>query len=161
MSHYPLSESEKKQIDHWVQKYPADQKRSALLPALHIVQEANQNHLTKSIIEAVARYLDLPSIWAFEVATFYSMYNLEPVGRYQINLCTNISCMLCQCDTIVKHVKEKLGIGFNETTLDGKFTLREVECLAACANAPACMINKTYYTDLTQEKIDKILGELE
>ena len=157
---YHLSHAEKQKIDHWTQKYPADQKRSALLPALHIVQDANQNYLTENMIEAVATYLDLPAIWAFEVATFYTMYNLKPVGKHQINFCTNISCMLRNCDEIADHFKQKLGINFNETTPDGKFTLREVECLAACANAPACLIDKTYYKNLTKEKVDRILDEL-
>src|SRR3989338_1368315 len=154
-----LSEGIKEKINSWLKKYPPEQARSALLPALHIVQDAHEGSLTETALEAVADYLQLQKVAVFEVATFYSMYNLKPVGRHQINLCTNISCMLNHSDKIHKHLKNKLGISYNETTPDGKFTLRQVECLAACAAAPACMINKTYHGNLTPEKIDIILEE--
>ena len=157
---FVLSEGIKEKINSWLKKYPPEQARSALLPALHIVQDAHEGSLTETALEAVADYLQLPKVAVFEVATFYSMYNLKPVGRHQINLCTNISCMLNHSDKIHKHLKNKLGISYNETTPDGKFTLRQVECLAACAAAPVCMINKTYHGNLTPEKIDIILEEL-
>lgn len=157
---FVLSETVKNKIDHWLKKYPPEQKRSALLPALHIVQDANQGWLSEPAMEAVAAYLGLPVIAVFEVATFYTMYNLQPIGQHQINVCTNISCMLKGSDKIHQHLQKKLGLTFNETTPDGKFTLREVECLAACVGAPACLIDKTYHENLTPEKLDAILDNL-
>ena len=157
---FVLSEGIKEKINSWLNKYPPEQVRSALLPALHIVQDAHKGSLTEAALEAIADYLQLPKVAVFEVATFYSMYNLKPVGQHQINLCTNVSCMLNHSEKIYKHLKKKLGVSDNETTADGKFTLRQVECLAACAAAPVCMINKTYHGNLTPEKIDIILEEL-
>jgi NADH-quinone oxidoreductase subunit E len=113
------------------------------------------------LMNAVADYLEMPPIAVYEIATFYTMFNLKPVGQHVIEVCTNISCMLCGCDKIVNHLKKRLQINFNETTSDGKFTLREVECLAACANAPMLQIGKKYYENLTAEKVDQILDELE
>jgi NADH-quinone oxidoreductase subunit E len=156
-----LSEQVRAEIDKWIAKYPSDQQQSAVLPALLIVQEHNNNWLSEELMDAVATYLNMPRIAVYEVATFYSMYNLKPVGKHQICVCTNISCMLAGCATITKHLKQKLGIGFNETTADGKFTLKEVECLGACANAPMFQLGQRYYENLTPEKIDKILDELE
>lgn len=156
-----LSEQVRADIDKWIAKFPPDQRQSAVLPALLIVQEQHKNWLTEELMDAVAQYLDMPRIAVYEVATFYSMYNLKPVGQHQICVCTNISCMLSGCEGIVKHLKKRLGIGFNETTADGKFTLKEVECLGACANAPMLHMGHRYYENLTPEKIDKILDELE
>lgn len=156
-----LSESAIKQIDHWLAKYPPEQRQSALLPALHIVQDENGGWLTEALMEAVADYLGIPRITAFEVATFYSMYELKPVGKHKICVCTSISCMLRGSHEIEEHLKKRLNINFGETTPDGKFTLKEVECLAACKNAPAMMINKDYYENLSPEKIDQILNDLE
>ncbi|MGE3919942.1 MAG: NADH-quinone oxidoreductase subunit NuoE [Gammaproteobacteria bacterium] len=152
-----LSESTRKQIDQWIQKYPADQKQSAVLAALHIVQEANDGWLSKSLLNAVADYLEMPHIAVYEVATFYSMYDLEPVGRHKIFVCTNISCMLRDCGKIVDHLKQRLQISFNETSKDGRFTLKEVECMAACTNAPMMQIDKDYHENLTPEKVNEIL----
>jgi NADH-quinone oxidoreductase subunit E len=148
-------------IDRWLLRYPPEQKRSGVLQALRMVQEDNHGFLTKELMDAVADYLELPHIAVYEVASFYSMYNLKPVGKHVINVCTNISCMLCDSEKILHHFQKRLEIGLNETTSDGKFTLREVECLAACANAPVAQIGKKYYENLTPEKIDKILDELE
>ena len=156
-----LSAETRKKIDHWTQKYPPEQKQSAVIPALHIVQEENGGWLSEALIEGVAAYLEMPKIAVYEVATFYSMYELKPVGRHKISLCTNISCMLCGSAQIADYLKQKLGISFNETTEDGKFTLKEVECLAACTNAPMMMIGKTYHENLTPEKIDQILASLD
>lgn len=156
-----LSASIRADIDKWLTHYPPDQKRSAVLEALRLVQENNNGWLTEPLMNAVADYLGLPHIAVYEVATFYSMYNLQPVGRHVIDVCTNISCMLSGAEETVDYFKQRLGINVNQTTTDGKFTLREVECLAACANAPMCQIGKKYYEDLTPEKIDNLLAKLE
>jgi len=155
-----LSPEVRKAIDQWLTKYPPDQKRSAVIQALIFAQEANQGFLTEDIMDAVADYLNLPKIAVYEVVSFYTMFNIKPVGEYVINVCTNISCMLCDAEKIVHHLEKKLGIKINETTADGKFTLREVECLAACTNAPVAYIGKKYYENLSIEKIDAMLEEL-
>ena len=157
---YILPEKICREIDRWAQKYPPERKRSAIIPALLLAQDANDGWLPKPVIEAVADYLEIPHIEAYEVATFYSMYELKPVGKHKISVCTNISCMLSGSERIVEHLKKKLDIGFGETTPDGKFTLKEVECLAACARAPMFQIGRHYHEDLTPEKVDAILAEL-
>lgn len=149
------------EIDKWLAQYPKDQKRSAVKDALRIVQEENGGWLTEELMKAVADYLELPPIAVYEVVSFYTMFNVKPVGRNVINVCTSISCMLGGSEKIVEHLKNRLKIEFNETTPDGKFTLREVECLAACAAAPMFQIGKKYYEHLTPEKTDRILDELE
>ena len=147
-------------IDKWILRYPPEQKRSGVFEALRVVQERNGGSLTVELMDAVADYLDMPNIAVYEVATFYTMYYLNPVGQHVINLCTNISCMLNGAEKILAHLKKQLGIDLNETTSDGKFTLKEVECLGACVKAPACQIGKQYHESLTPEKIDKILAAL-
>jgi NADH-quinone oxidoreductase subunit E len=156
-----LSEHTRAEIDKWMKRYPPEQKRSAVLEALRLAQEQNKGFLTEPLMDAVADYLGLARISVYEVATFYSMYHLEPVGRHVINVCTNISCMLSGADGVMDHFKKRLNISVGETTADGKFTLKEEECLAACVNAPMCQIGKKYYENLTPEKIDTILNELE
>ena len=152
----------KKAIDHWVNKYPVDQKQSAVMSALMIVQEQmGDGSLTKPLIAAVADYLDMPRIAAYEIATFYSMYEHSPVGRHRIYLCTNISCKLRGSDDLVAHLEQRLGIKLGGTTSDQRFTLKPVECLGACIGAPMCQINKDYYEYLTPEKLDEILDNLE
>ena len=160
MSEVYLSENVREIIDTAVLKYPADKKQSAIKSALHAVQDEH-GWLSEEHMDAVADYLDMPKIAVYEVASFYTMYDLEPVGKNKINVCTNISCMLCGSDKISQYLKNKLGVEFGETTSDGKFTLTEVECLGACANAPMFQLNKDYYENLTPEKIDKILEGLE
>jgi NADH-quinone oxidoreductase subunit E len=155
-----LSEQSRTEIDAWIAKYPSEQKQSAVMGALSIVQEANGGYLTTELMDAVAEYLEMAPIAVYEVATFYSMYELKPVGKHKICVCTNVSCMLCGSDDIVAHLKQKLNIGFGETTADNKFTLKEVECLGACGGAPMMQIGKTYYENLTSEKIDEILAKL-
>lgn len=155
-----LSASVRAEIDRWLTRYPEDQKRSGVIEALRFVQQENDGYLTDTLMNAVADYLNIPRIAVYEVATFYTMFNLKPVGKHIINVCTNISCMLCDSEKIIHHFKHKLKIDLNETTPDGRFTLREVECLAACANAPVAQIGKKYYENLTPEKIDKLLDEL-
>ncbi|MCF6234775.1 MAG: NADH-quinone oxidoreductase subunit NuoE [Gammaproteobacteria bacterium] len=147
-------------IDEWIAKYPQDQKQSAVMPALRIVQEAHEGSLTTELMDAVAKYLEMETVAVYEVATFYSMYELKPVGKHKICVCTNVSCMLCGSDQIVSHLQNRLGIKLGETTEDGKFTLKEVECLGACAGAPMFQIEREYYENLTPEKVDKILGGL-
>lgn len=156
-----LSEALRAKIDAWLKRYPAEQKRSGVLQALMFAQEENSGFLTENIMNAVADYLEIPRIQVFEVASFYSMYNLTPQGRFIIDVCTNISCMLRGSNEVLAHFKRRLNIQLNETTADQKFTLREAECLAACVGAPMCQINKKYYEHLTEEKIDTILASLE
>ena len=155
-----LTTEDKKVIDHWVNKFPEDRKQSALLAALTQVQSTNKGWLSPELLDAVADYLQLPKINVYEVATFYSMYELKPVGQYKIEVCTNISCMLCDSDAIVKRLEERLGIKLGETTPDGKVTIKEVECIAACTAAPAIIVNGIYHEHLTPEKVDTILEKL-
>jgi len=156
-----ITAESKSDIDKWLAKYPPDQKQSAVMAALRIVQDQNGGYLTNDLIEAVAEYLEMPAIAVYEVATFYSMYEMKPVGKHKICICTNISCMLCGSDTIVGHLQKKLGIKLGETTADGKITLKEVECLGACVNAPMMQIGHEYYEKLTPEKIDQIIDSLD
>jgi NADH-quinone oxidoreductase subunit E len=127
-----LSQTAADKIDAWVARYPADEKRSGVMEALRIVQEENNGYLTTELMDAVAEHLDIARIAVYEVASFYTMYNQKPVGKHVINVCTNISCMLNGSEKIMDHLKQKLSIDLNETTCDGSFTLREVECMGAC-----------------------------
>ncbi|MCR4347407.1 MAG: NADH-quinone oxidoreductase subunit NuoE [Sulfuricaulis sp.] len=156
-----LSESSRAEIDRWITKYPPDRKQAAVMAALSIAQEQNGGWLSVELIEAVAEYLEIPPIAAHEVATFYTMYDLKPVGRHKVCVCTNISCQLNGSSRIMNHIQKRLGIKPGETTTGGKFTLKEVECLAACGGAPMMMIGKKYYENLTPERVDEILGKLE
>ena len=155
-----LSSSVREKIDRWITRYPSEHKRSGVFEALRLVQEENSGSLTVSLMDAVADYLAMPKIAVYEVATFYTMYHLDPVGKHIINLCTNVSCMLNGSEKILEHLKQKLGIDLNQTTPDGQFTLKEVECLGACIAPPACQIGKRYYENLTPEKVDELLQEL-
>ena len=149
------------EIDRWIARYPSDRKQSAVMPALTVVQDANGGWLTDELMDKVAAYLDMPPIAVYEVATFYSMYELRPVGRHKICVCTNVSCMVCGSEQVVEHLEKKLGIGLGGTTDDGRFTLKEVECLGACGGAPMMQIGHKYYENLTPDLIDSILAELE
>lgn len=155
-----LSQHARQEIDKWLAQYPNEWQRAAVISALHIVQEDNGGWLSTELMDAVAEYLDMPPIAVYEVGTFYTMFNLRPVGRHVINICTNISCMLCGSSEIVKHLEERLGVTLGETTPDGRFTLKEAECLAACAGAPMFHIGDKYYENLTPQKIDEILDSL-
>jgi len=156
-----LSAESKADIDNWIAKYPEEQKQSAVMAALRIVQDQNGGYLTDELIEAIAEYLSMQPIAVYEVATFYSMYERKPVGKVKICVCTNISCMLCGSDGVVEHLENKLGIKLGETTEDGMFTLKEVECLGACVNAPVLQIGNEYHEKLTKEKLDKLIESLD
>lgn len=158
--HSLLSPAICEHIDKWLLRYPPEQRRSGVFEALRVVQEANGGSLTTELMNAVADYLGIPHIAVYEVATFYSMYLLQPVGKHVIDVCTNISCMLNGSEEIVDHLKKRLGVELNGTSADGQFTLKSVECLGACIGAPACQIGKKYYENLTPEKMDEILGKL-
>jgi len=155
-----LSPEAIKKIDYELTKYPADQRQAAVMSALRIVQ-TERGWLSKESITEVAQYLGMPEIAAMEVATFYNMYDLSPVGKYKITVCTNISCMLRGSDEIVNHLQQKLGVGFNEITPDGKFCLKEGECMGCCGGAPLMHVNNTQMHEfLTTDKVDDILEEL-
>lgn len=155
-----LSADVRERIDQWIKRYPAGKQASGVFEALRLAQEQNKGLLTVELMDAVADYLDMPPIAVYEVATFYTMYRRERLGQHVIEVCTNISCMLSGVDKIVDHFRERLGIDFNETTSDGKFTLKEVECLGACVAAPVCQVGKQYHESLTPESIDDLLARL-
>ena len=157
-----LNQNIKEEIDQWVQKFPQGKQRSAIIASLHSVQHFNQGFLTTELMNEVADYLDLPRIQVFEVASFYSMFNTKPVGRHEISICTNISCMLRGSDEILDHVQKRLSIKAGESTPDGKIFLKnEEECLAACTGAPMLMLDHQYIENLNIKKVDEILDELE
>jgi NADH-quinone oxidoreductase subunit E len=156
-----LSTHVREEIDRWVAKFPPARKRSAVIAALHAAQHENKGFLTAPIMDAVAAYLGLPNIQVYEVATFYSMFETQPVGRHHVSVCTNICCMLRGSQEVVDHVEKKLGIKTGESTPDGRiFLKREEECLAACTGAPMMMVDHIYYENLTPESIDKVLDDL-
>lgn len=146
-------------IDAELSKYPPDRRQSALMAALRIAQDEH-NWLSESLIEEVAGIIGVPPVRAFEVATFYTMYDLRPVGKHKITVCTNISCLLRGSTEIVAHLQHRLGITLGQTTEDGLFTLKETECLAACAGAPMMQIDHDYHEHLTPPRIDTILATL-
>ena len=156
-----LSPELRAEIDRWIAKYPSEWKQSAVMSALMAVQEHNNGYLTREHMDEVAAYLDMPPIAVYEVATFYSMYELKAVGRHKICVCTNVSCMVNGSDHIVEYLENKLGIKLGGTTEDGRFTLKEVECLGACGGAPMFQIGTKYYENLTPELVDSILDGLE
>jgi NADH-quinone oxidoreductase subunit E len=157
-----LSEQVREEIDRWTARFPEGKQRSAVISALHVVQHENGGYLTAELMNAVADYLKLPTIHVYEVATFYSMFQTKPVGRHNVAICTNISCMLRGADDIVEHIEAKLGVKLGESTADGRIYLKhEEECLAACCGAPMMMVDHKYHEDLTKEKVDKILDTLE
>jgi len=156
-----LSHHAREEIDRWLKKFPPDQKRSAVLAALREVQHENGGYLTVPLMDAVAEYLEMPRIAVYEVVSFYSMLEAEPVGRHSISVCTNISCMLRGADDILGHIEHKLGIRVGESTPDGRvFLKREEECLAACCGGPMMMVDHVFHENLTNEKVDTILEQL-
>ena len=157
-----LSEHTRHEIDRWLLRYPPEQRRSAVLAALREAQHQNHGYLTEELMDAVAAYLDLPPIWVYEAASFYSMFETRPVGRHSISVCTNISCMLCGGEEILAHIESRLGIRVGESTGDGRIFLKpEEECLAACCGAPMMMVDHVYHEYLTPEKVDAILDGLD
>lgn len=147
------------EIAELLKHYPPERKQAAMLPALRLVQEL-VGHLAPAAMEQVAAKLEVPPTAAAEVATFYSMLRLQPAGRYQIDVCTNVSCSLGGAEQILHHLEQKLGITVGETTADGKFTLREVECLASCGTGPALQLNEDFHERLTPQKLDALLEAL-
>ncbi|HRO63916.1 NADH-quinone oxidoreductase subunit NuoE [Thermomonas sp.] len=156
-----LSETTRGHIDHWLTKFPAIQRRSAVLQGLHAAQEQNGGWLSDELIAAVANYLGIPPVWAYEVATFYSMFELRQVGRNSVSFCTNISCWLNGAEDLVAHAEQKLGVKLGETTADGRVYLRcEEECVAGCCGAPVAVVNGHYHEKLTPAKVDELLDGL-
>jgi len=146
-------------IDREVAKYPAEQKRSAVISALAIAQD-EKGHLSTEVMDFVARHLGMPPIAVYEVASFYAMYDLKPAGKYKLCICTNLPCALSGAQEAAEHLKKKLGIGWNETTPDGRFTLKEGECFGACGDAPVMLLNnKRMLSFMTPDKIDRLLAE--
>jgi len=148
------------QVQKILAKYPAERKKSAVMPLLDLAQRQNANWISKDVISCISEILEMPEIKVYEVASFYTMYNLKPVGKYLLQFCRTTPCMLRGIDQIIKDCKEKLGIEMDATTIDGLFTLKEVECLGACVNAPIVQINDDFAEDLTSENFLKILDEL-
>lgn len=149
-------------IDAWIAKYPPERKQSAVLAALTIVQEQNGGWLSPELMDAVAEYLGMARVSVYEVGSFYSMFDLGPVGRHKVSVCNNISCLLNGAEDILTHIGKKYGVQPGETTKDGCFTLKkEEECLAACCGAPMMAVDGHYHENLTLEKVDEILGSLE
>jgi len=159
---YELSTHIKEEIESWKARFPKDRQRSAVISALHAVQNENRGFVTAEQMNAIADYLELPSIQVYEVATFYSMFQTKEVGRNEVAICTNVACMLRGADELVEHVESKLGLKLGESSEDGKvFLKREEECIAACCGAPAMMVNHKYYENLTVEQVDEILDGLD
>ena len=156
-----LSEHTRRELDHWIAKFPPGRQRSACIAGLRAAQEQNNGFLTRELMDAVAEYLKLPPIQVYEVASFYSMFETHPCGRHHVSICTNISCYLNGGDELVAHAEKKLGIKTNQSTADGRiFLKREEECLAACTGAPMMMVGHDFHENLTPEKLDAILDAL-
>ncbi|MDR2872656.1 MAG: NADH-quinone oxidoreductase subunit NuoE [Xanthomonadaceae bacterium] len=157
-----LNDKTRAHIDHWLGKFPPDRKRSAVLQGLHAAQEQNGGWLTDELIAAVAKYLDIPPVWAYEVATFYSMFETKKVGRHNVAICTNVSCWLNGAEDLVKRTEQKLGCKIGESTEDGRVYFKcEEECVAGCCNAPVVVIDGHYHEKVTPEKMDELLDGLE
>lgn len=157
---FEFSKENLKKAKEYISKYPEGKQRSALLPLLHLAQKQNDNWLPQDALDCIANMLELPPIKVYEVATFYTMFNLKPVGKNHIQVCRTTPCWLRGSDDITKLCKKKLGIGLGETTSDGQFSLIEVECLGACVNAPMIQINDDYFEDLDAKLMEKIIDDL-
>jgi NADH-quinone oxidoreductase subunit E len=148
-------------IDQWMLKFPQGKQRSAIIAALHAVQQHNYGFLTNDLMNQVAEYINVPKMNVYEVATFYSMFQTKPVGRHEIAVCNNISCMLRGSNEIIDHLEKKLNIRMGQSTSDGNiFLKKEEECLAACTGAPMMMVDHVYIENLTIEKVDQTLERL-
>jgi NADH-quinone oxidoreductase subunit E len=155
-----LSDNARRLIDREVAKYPPEQRQSAVMSALAIAQDEH-GWLSTETMDAVAGYLGMPPIAVYEVATFYTMYNIAPIGRFKLTICTNLPCALQGATAAAEHLKNRLGIGFNETTPDGAFTLKEGECFGACGDAPVLLVNnKRMCSWMRADKLDELLTEL-
>lgn len=148
-------------IDAHVAKYPPEWRQSACMPALTLVQEWNGGWLSRELMDAVAAYLDMPAASVYEVATFYGMYDLKPTAKRKVCICNSVSCLLNGSEELIHHVEHKYRVRPGETTADGRFTFKEVECLGACKDAPAVLIDKTYHEKVTAEALDKLIEGLE
>jgi NADH-quinone oxidoreductase E subunit len=157
---FEFNEQNQKTVKEIIKKYPAGRQKSAVMPLLDLAQRQNHNHISKDIIEHISGILDLPEIRIYEVATFYTMYNMKPVGKFLLQVCGTTPCMLRGSEDLIKFCKEKFNIGVNDTSEDGYFTLKEVECLGACVNAPIVQINDDYFEDLTVKNFERILDDL-
>jgi len=155
-----LSQNSLEQIERELRKYPQERKRSAVIASLRIAQEEH-GWLSREIMNFVAELLGLRPIHVYEVATFYSMFDLEPKGRHKICVCTNVSCMLCGSDALVEHIRTRYGAELGGTTDDGRYSFQEVECLCACGGAPVVQIGKHYYENITPESLDELLSRLD
>jgi len=156
-----LSNQIQEKINRELNKYPADQKQSAVMAALRFVQD-DRGWISSDDMADVADYLGMPHMAVYEVATFYHMYNLKPMGKYTLTVCTNLSCQLMGANETLDYLKGKLGVGLNEVTPDGRFSLREAECMGACVEAPLLTVNnKRLCARMTPQKIDQILAELD
>jgi NADH-quinone oxidoreductase subunit E len=156
---FVFSQERLHEVQTIIARYPSGKQKSAVIPVLHLAQEDNNGWLSAEAMDYVAGLLQLEPIEVYEVATFYSMYNLKPVGRYVFEVCQTGPCMLTGSDDIINYIKAKLNIGVGETTSDGMFTLKTVECLGACGYAPMMQMGKTYREHLTKEKVDAIIAE--
>lgn len=155
-----LSAELTRKIDRELAKYPPDQKQSAVMSALGYAQDEH-GWLSTDLMDAVASYLGMPPVAVYEVATFYTMYNLKPQGRFKVTICTNLPCALSGANQAAEHLQRRLGIGFNETTPDGKFTLKEGECMGACGDAPVLIVNDRRMCGFMSEaKLDELVGDL-
>lgn len=154
-----FSEEQLQKVQQIINRYPEGKQKSALLPVLHLAQQQFGGWLDVPVMDYVAALLKLEPIEVYEVASFYSMYNLKPVGKYVFEVCQTGPCMLNGCDDIIDYIKQKLNITVGETTADGMFTLKTVECLGACGYAPMMQMGKHYREHLTKEKVDAIIAD--
>lgn len=155
-----LSQQSLQRIDHEIAKYPAGQKQSAVMSALRIAQEEH-GWLSREVMNAVAGYLEMPAVAVYEVASFYEMYNLKPMGRHKLTICTNLPCSLRGADHVCEKIKAKLGIDFGEVTPDGEFSLKEGQCFGACGDAPLLLVNNhEMHTHMDEARVDALLKEL-
>ena len=157
---FEFNTQNQKLVREIIAKYPAGRQKSAVMPLLDLAQRQNNNWISKQVVATIAEILEMPEIKVYEVASFYTMYNLKPVGKYLLQFCKTTPCMLRGIDKIIKTCEEKFGISMDQTTIDGLFTFKEVECLGACVNAPVVQINDDFVEDLTTENFLQILEDL-
>jgi NADH-quinone oxidoreductase E subunit len=157
---FEFNAENQKKVREIIAQYPEGRQKSAVMPLLDLAQRQNDNWISKDVIACIAATLEMPEIKVYEVASFYTMYNLKPVGKYLLQFCKTTPCMLRGIDKIIHDCEKKLGIAMDQTTPDGLFTLKEVECLGACVNAPMVQINDDFVEDLTSENFLKIIEDL-